>query len=45
MLTDGDAEMAQEAVLEMERLLDGEEGRNVIVEHTLVRMEYQDIIC
>lgn len=37
--------MAQEAVSEMERLLSGEEGRKVTVEYTLVRMEYQDIIC
>lgn len=36
--------IAETAVQELKRLLDGEEGRGVIVEHKLVRLEYSDII-
>lgn len=33
------------AMEELHRLLNGEEGRKVILPHTLVRMKYEDIIC
>ncbi|SFB83495.1 LacI family DNA-binding transcriptional regulator [Butyrivibrio sp. YAB3001] len=33
------------AVEELNRLLMGETGRNVVMPHTLVRMKYEDIIC
>lgn len=33
------------AVMEMERLLSGETGRNVVLSYTLERMQYNDIIC
>ncbi len=33
------------AVMEMERLLSGEPGRNVVLSYTLERMQYNDIIC
>lgn len=36
--------VAAEAVTELDRLFDGEEGRRVTLEHEIVRMEYQDII-
>ena len=37
-------QIAEESVKELKRLLDGEEGREVVLEHKLVRMEYKDII-
>ena len=36
--------IGEEAVEELKRLLDGGEGKEVILEHTLVRMKYMDII-
>lgn len=36
--------VAAEAVAELDRLFDGEAGRKVVLEHEIVRMEYQDII-
>lgn len=36
--------IAEEAVEELKRLLDGGEGKEVILEHSLVRMKYLDII-
>lgn len=36
--------IAEIAVHELKRLLDGEEGRGVTAEHKLVRLEYSDII-
>ena len=36
--------IAEEAVEELKRLLEGGEGQEVVLEHTLVRMEYLDII-
>ena len=36
--------IAETAVRELKRLLDGEESRSVILEHELVRLEYSDII-
>lgn len=36
--------IAEEAVEELKRLLDGGQGRETILEHTLVRMKYMDII-
>ncbi len=36
--------IAEVAVEELRRLLDGGEGQEVILEHSLVRMEYMDII-
>ena len=36
--------IAETAVGELKRLLDGEESRAVIMEHELVRLEYSDII-
>lgn len=33
------------AVMEMERLLSGETGRNVVLSYTLEKIEYLDIIC
>lgn len=33
------------AVMEMERLLSGDKGRNVVLTYTLERMQYKDIIC
>ncbi|MBQ8591136.1 MAG: LacI family DNA-binding transcriptional regulator [Lachnospiraceae bacterium] len=33
------------ALEELDRLLSGEEGRNVVTEYTIVRMQYLDIIC
>ncbi|MBQ7774573.1 MAG: LacI family DNA-binding transcriptional regulator [Lachnospiraceae bacterium] len=37
-------QIAEESVGELRRLLDGGEGQEVILEHSLVRMEYLDII-
>ncbi len=36
--------ISEEALDELNRLLQGEEGRKVILPHTLVRMTYEDII-
>ena len=33
------------AMEELGRLLAGEEGRKIVLPHTLVRMKYEDIIC
>lgn len=37
--------IAAAAVEELQNLLRGSEGREVIMPHTLVRMQYEDIIC
>ena len=37
--------ISEEALEELGRLMAGEEGRKVIMPHTLVRMKYEDIIC
>ncbi len=37
-------EIARTAVIEVKRLMEGETGRKVVVPHTLVRLEYLDII-
>ena len=37
--------ISAEAVREMNRLMTGGEGRNIILEYELIRMFYQDIIC
>lgn len=37
--------ISAEAVTELHRLLSGEEGRNLVLEHQLVRLQYLDIIC
>lgn len=39
------AEISSKAMEELNRLFNGEEGRSVVVEHTLVRLKYEDIIC
>lgn len=39
------AEISSQAMEELQRLMNGETGRNVIMRHTLVRLKYQDIIC
>ncbi|MBD5456594.1 MAG: LacI family transcriptional regulator [Lachnospiraceae bacterium] len=39
------AEISSKAVEELNRLLDGRKGRRVVMEHTLVRLKYEDIIC
>lgn len=39
------AEISSKAVEELNRLLDGKKGRRVVMEHTLVRLKYEDIIC
>ncbi|MGN0376212.1 MAG: LacI family DNA-binding transcriptional regulator [Suilimivivens sp.] len=39
------AEISARAMEELHRLLSGETGRNVVMEHTLVRLKYEDIIC
>lgn len=36
--------IAEEAVSELKRLLDGGQGKEVILEHSLVRLKYMDII-
>ncbi len=38
-------EISQEAVKELDRLMKGDEGREVIMPHTLERLQYLDIIC
>ncbi len=37
--------IASEAVKELKRLLDGGEGRQIVLDYQLVRMKYLDIIC
>lgn len=37
--------ISAEAVKEMNALLNGAEGRNVVLDYELVRMQYKDIIC
>lgn len=37
--------IASNAVLELKRLLEGEEGREVILNHEIVKLYYKDIIC
>lgn len=39
------AEISSKAMEELNCLLEGEEGRRVVMEHILVRMKYEDIIC
>lgn len=39
------AEISSKAMEELHRLLGGEAGRSVVVDHTLVRLKYEDIIC
>ena len=39
------AEISARAMEELQLLLGGEKGRKVVMEHTLVRMKYEDIIC
>lgn len=39
------AGISERAVEELELLMNGEKGRNVVMPHTLVRMRYEDIIC
>ena len=36
--------IARTAVEELKRLLDGEEGREVLIDYELVRLEYSDVI-
>ena len=38
-------EVSSNAVMEMQRLMSGENGRNVVLSYTLDRIEYNDIIC
>jgi len=38
-------ELSEEAVRELDRLMKGDEGREVIMPHSLVRLQYLDIIC
>ena len=37
--------ISSNAVMEMEHLLSGGTGRNVVLSYTLERMQYNDIIC
>ncbi len=37
--------IASEAVTELKRLIDGGEGRQIVLDYELVRMKYMDIIC
>ncbi len=37
-------QISERAIEELNRLLNGEEGRKVVMPHTLVRMKYEDII-
>ncbi len=39
------AQISAKAMEELQRLLNGEEGRSVVAEHHLVRLKYEDIIC
>jgi LacI family transcriptional regulator len=36
--------ISEEALDELNRLMQGEEGRKVVMPHTLVRIKYEDII-
>ena len=38
-------QISEKALEELNRLLSGEKGRNVVMPHTLVRMKYEDIVC
>ena len=37
-------QISERAIEELNRLLNGEQGRKVVMPHTLVRMKYEDII-
>ena len=37
-------QIAAQAVEEMERLMKGHEGQEIIMPHELIRMEYMDVI-
>lgn len=39
------AKVSAEAVTELNRLLEGNTGRSVVMEHEIVRLYYKDIIC
>lgn len=39
------ARISSEAIQELSRLMSGESGKSIILDYTLVRMEYKDIIC
>ncbi|MBO5094747.1 MAG: LacI family DNA-binding transcriptional regulator [Lachnospiraceae bacterium] len=39
------ARISSEAVMELSRLMNGNSGRNVIMDYELARISYQDIIC
>lgn len=39
------ARISSEAVMELNRLMNGNAGRNVTMDYELVRLSYQDIIC
>ncbi len=39
------ARVSAEAVVELSRLMNGETGRNRVLDYQLVRMKYEDIIC
>lgn len=39
------ARISAEAVTELSRLLEGEQGRSIIMPHEIVRLYYEDIIC
>ncbi|MCM1124877.1 MAG: LacI family transcriptional regulator [Lachnospiraceae bacterium] len=39
------AGISQRAMEELQLLMSGEKGRNILMEHTLIRMRYEDIIC
>ena len=38
-------EISEKSLEELNRLMNGEKGRKVVVPHTLVRLKYEDIIC
>ena len=37
--------VSAEAMEEMSRLLEGGEGREVLLDYSIIRMQYLDIIC
>ena len=39
------ARVSAEAVTELSRLLEGKTGRSIVMEHEIVRLYYEDIIC
>ncbi|MBR1693038.1 MAG: LacI family DNA-binding transcriptional regulator [Lachnospiraceae bacterium] len=39
------ARVSSEAVKELNHLMNGGDGRNIVLDYTLARMEYKDIIC